>query len=137
MWMWALKSPDWSADPVNFVPSDLSSSPIHIQPEWYFLHLYAVLRSIPNKLGGLVGFVLAIFILRALALVRSKQGISRISIYPSLSWWFIAFNVVLMWLGSQPVEDPYILIGQVLTGLYFLMIFLILLCDWVMEDNFS
>lgn len=137
IWMWALKSPDWSADPVNFVPSDLSSSPIHIQPEWYFLHLYAVLRSIPNKLGGLVGFVLAIFILRALALVTSKQGISRIRVYPSIAWWFIAFNVVLIWLGSQPVEDPYILIGQVLTGLYFIIIFLILMCDWIVEDNFS
>lgn len=137
MWIWALKSPDWSADPVNFVPSDLSSSPIHIQPEWYFLHLYAVLRSIPNKLGGLVGFVLAIFILRALALVRSKQAISRVRIYPSIAWWFVAFNLVLIWLGSQPVEDPYILIGQILTGLYFFIIYLILLCDWTIEDTFS
>jgi len=53
--------PDWSADPVNFVRSDLSNSPLHIQPEWYFLHLYAILRSIPNKLGGLLGFFLALF----------------------------------------------------------------------------
>jgi len=55
--------PDLFSDPVNFLPADLSSSPIHIQPEWYFLHFYAILRAIPNKVGGLVIFFLAIFII--------------------------------------------------------------------------
>jgi len=129
IWIWALKLPDWSADPVNFVPRDLSRSPIHIQPEWYFLHLYAVLRSIPNKLGGLIGFVLAIVVLRILALVESKQSVSRLSFFPRLGWWFISFNLILMWLGMQPVEDPYIIMGQVITTLYFLRILLILIYD--------
>jgi len=136
IWIWALKAPDWSADPVNFIPRDLSRSPIHIQPEWYFLHLYAVLRSIPNKIGGLIGFVLAIMVLRLLALVRSKQGISRLSSFPRVAWWFISFNLILIWLGSQPVEDPYILIGQVITFLYFFILFVVLLNDFFLEEVF-
>lgn len=134
--VWALSSPDWSADPVNFVPRDLSRSPIHIQPEWYFLHLYAVLRSIPNKLGGLVGFVIAIIILRTLAFVQSKQGINRLRWYPRLAWWFISFNVVLIWLGSQPVEDPYIIMGQLMTCLYFSIIFIIFSNDVIIGTLF-
>jgi len=133
IWIWALFSPDWRADPVNFVPRDLSSSPIHIQPEWYFLHLYAVLRSIPNKLGGLVGFVLAIIILRVLSLVQSSQSLSRLSLYPRIAWWFISFNLVLIWLGRQPVEDPYIIIGQVMTTLYFFIILMIIRLDFFLK----
>jgi len=136
IWIWALNSPDWSADPVNFVPRDLSRSPIHIQPEWYFLHLYAVLRSIPNKLGGLIGFILAILILSVLSVVQSKQGISRLVSYPRIAWWFISFNLVLIWLGSQPVEAPYILIGQVITFMYFILIFYIVNTDFVLEKLF-
>jgi quinol-cytochrome oxidoreductase complex cytochrome b subunit len=82
MWIVALASPDWSADPVNFIPSDLTRSPIHIQPEWYFLHLYAVLRSIPNKLGGLIGFALAIIVLIRLVIRVSNQNISQMKLYP-------------------------------------------------------
>jgi len=137
IWIWALLSPDWSADPVNFVPRDLSRSPIHIQPEWYFLHLYAVLRSIPNKLGGLIGFVLAIIVLRLLALVKSNQRISRLGSFPRLIWWFLSFNVVLIWLGSQPVEDPYIIIGQILTGLYFGSILTVLTNDFILRKVYS
>jgi len=134
IWIWALKSPDWRADPVNFIPSDLSRRPIHIQPEWYFLHLYAVLRSIPNKLGGLVGFVIAILILRILSLVSSKQNLSRLSTFPLIMWWFISFNIILIWLGSQPVEDPYIFMGQTMTSLYFLIIFLIISYDFLIKE---
>jgi len=134
MWIWALYAPDWSADPVNFVPRDLSRSPIHIQPEWYFLHFYAVLRSIPNKLGGLIGFVLAILVLRVLALVRSMQRISRLRLFPRIAWWFVSFNLVLIWLGRQPVEDPYIFIGQILTRLYFICLLLFLAYDFMLDE---
>jgi len=136
IWVWALYSPDWSADPVNFVPRDLSRSPIHIQPEWYFLHLYAVLRSIPNKLGGLVGFVLAIFVLTILSFVRSKQRLKRVAIFNRVIWWFISFNIILIWLGRQPVEDPYIFIGQVTTCAYFSSILFILIIDYSIEKMF-
>lgn len=118
-WVWMLSYPDWSADPVNFVVSDLSNSPIHIQPEWYFLHLYAVLRSIPNKLGGLIGFALALVILLFLAGVSSELKLNHFKSYTLVTWIFLFTNLLLMWLGSQPVEAPFVRIGQVLTVLYF------------------
>nr|YP_009346431.1 cytochrome b [Paralongidorus litoralis]AOT84242.1 cytochrome b [Paralongidorus litoralis] len=129
LFVWALVAPDWSADPVNFSASDLSSSPIHIQPELYFLHLYAVLRSIPNKVGGLIGFALAFTILICLAMVNSTQALSQISIVDMLAWSFLVVNIMLMWLGSKPVESPFIFMGQGLTILYFAYVLTVILMD--------
>jgi ubiquinol-cytochrome c reductase cytochrome b subunit len=120
---WMLFSPDWSRDPVNFIPSDTRSSPIHIQPEWYFLHFYAILRSIPNKLGGLVGFFLAIFLLLALSFYQNFLSLRQFKIYNFFGWLFIRTNVFLMWLGIQAVEEPFIVIGQITSLLYFRYIF--------------
>jgi len=132
IWLWILSTPDWAADPVNFIPSDLSRSPIHIQPEWYFLHLYAVLRSIPNKLGGLIGFIIAIIILRLLSLVNHKRSCNHLIRFNTISWRFFYTNILLMWLGSQPVEDPYVFIGQTLTCLYFTTLRVILIQDYLL-----
>lgn len=119
VWLLILISPDWSADPVNFVSSDLSNSPLDIQPEWYFLHLYAVLRSIPNKLGGLVAFVFALVALLLLILVKNTVVIANFKVFNYIVWVFISINLLLLWLGIQPVEAPYIFIGQIITILYF------------------
>lgn len=123
IWLWALLFPDWSADPINFVVSDLSTSPLHIQPEWYFLHLYAILRSIPNKLGGLVGFGIALVLLTVLSKVSSEHSISQWGCYSYFAWGFIWANIILMWLGIQPVEEPFVAIGQLGGVLYFSFIF--------------
>lgn len=131
IFMWALIFPDWSADPVNFIASDLSNSPLHIQPEWYFLHLYAVLRSIPNKMGGLVGFFLALFLLLPLCLVSGNVSFSNLKIFNYFSWFFLRTNLLLLWLGMQPVEEPYIFMGQICTGLYFSFFFLVLLLNFL------
>jgi len=111
--------PDWSADPVNFISADLSNSPLHIQPEWYFLHLYAVLRSIPNKVGGLIGFFLALVLLRALALVFAIHSLAQFKVYRLIVWTFLRRNLILLWLGMQPVEDPYVFMGQLGATVYF------------------
>jgi len=129
MFIWALILPDWSADPVNFVISDLSNSPIHIQPEWYFLHLYGILRSIPNKVGGLIGFALGLVLLLSLGLVQAQHTLSQFKSYSIIAWGFFSTNIILMWLGIQPVEDPYILMGQVITLLYFTYIIIVLIVD--------
>jgi len=133
-WFLFMSFPDWSADPVNFMPSDLSTSPIHIQPEWYFLHLYAVLRSIPNKLGGLIGFGFALIILLFLVFVQSKHSLNHFYLYTFVLWRFISVNFILLWLGIQPVEAPYILIGQVSTMLYFMLILFILAIDYIVNS---
>lgn len=121
-WSWCLIFPNWSADPVNFISSDLSNSPLHIQPEWYFLHFYAILRSIPNKLGGLIGFIAALFLIALLAFTKSNQLIAQLNFYKTVSWSFIYINMFLLWIGIQVVEQPFIKIGQILTSFYFLFI---------------
>lgn len=129
-WMILLGYPDWAADAVNFTVSDMSNSPLHIQPEWYFLNLYAILRSIPNKVGGLVAFALALFLLLILSLVTSIQAIKQTKAYSFIVWTFLFVNALLIWLGMQPVEDPFIRVGQWRSVLYYMYILRVLLEDW-------
>lgn len=108
-------------DPDNFIPANPLSTPVHIQPEWYFLFAYAILRSIPNKLGGVIALVISILILVILPFTNIKI-IQTNTFYPinNLIFWFITSIIILLtWIGARPVEDPYIIVGQILTILYF------------------
>ena len=112
-------------DPDNFIPANPLVTPIHIQPEWYFLFAYAILRSIPNKLGGVIALVLSIAILFFIPLIQKKN--LTIQFYPInkiLFWIFINIFILLTWIGARPVEAPYIITGQILTILYFLYFFI-------------
>lgn len=117
----ALFRPQLLTDPENFIPANPLLAPEHIQPEWYFLFAYAILRSIPNKLGGVIGLVSSIAILFLLPFTHA--GISRsLAFYPlnqGLFWTFIGIFFILTWIGACPVEAPYEQIGQVFTVLYF------------------
>jgi len=108
-------------DPENFIPANPLVTPVHIQPEWYFLMAYAILRSIPNKLGGVVALVLSIAILLICPfLPRGKfRGLVFYPARKVLFWIHINVVVLLTWIGARPVEDPYILIGQLLSVVYF------------------
>nr|YP_009730004.1 cytochrome b [Argopistes tsekooni]QHX99909.1 cytochrome b [Argopistes tsekooni] len=117
-----LSNPYMLGDPDNFIPANPLVTPIHIQPEWYFLFAYAILRSIPNKLGGVIALVLSIAILYILPFSNKKKYLST-QFYPlnkSLFWSLLSIVILLTWIGARPVEDPYILIGQILTILYFM-----------------
>nr|AXS65469.1 cytochrome b [Cucujoidea sp. 39 KM-2017] len=117
-----LINPYLLGDPDNFVPANPLVTPIHIQPEWYFLFAYAILRSIPNKLGGVIALVMSIAILYFMPFFNNKKYLSN-QFYPlnkSLFWFFFIITILLTWIGARPVEDPYIIIGQILTVLYFL-----------------
>nr|YP_009725919.1 cytochrome b [Polionemobius taprobanensis]QHQ73116.1 cytochrome b [Polionemobius taprobanensis] len=109
-------------DPDNFIPANPLVTPIHIQPEWYFLFAYAILRSIPNKLGGVIALVLSIAILFILPFLTSNkfQGNSFYPLNQILFWSFLIIVILLTWIGARPVETPYILTGQILTILYFM-----------------
>lgn len=113
-------------DPENFIPANPLVTPVHIQPEWYFLIAYAILRSIPNKLGGVIALAISIIILIVCPLMyRSKfRGFSFYPVRKLYFWTHINVWVLLTWLGARPVEDPYILIGQVFSIIYFLYYFL-------------
>nr|AMH85407.1 cytochrome b [Hydrotaea sp. ACMJ-2016] len=116
-----LISPNLLGDPDNFIPANPLVTPIHIQPEWYFLFAYAILRSIPNKLGGVIALVLSIAILAILPFYHlSKfQGIQFYPINKILFWMMVITVILLTWIGARPVEDPYVLVGQILTIIYF------------------
>nr|YP_009860560.1 cytochrome b [Kirchnerius guangxii]QKD75010.1 cytochrome b [Kirchnerius guangxii] len=116
-----LMSPYLLGDPENFIPANPLVTPIHIQPEWYFLFAYAILRSIPNKLGGVIALVMSILILLIIPFMNKKKMMST-QFYPLnkiLFWSFFTIVILLTWIGARPVEDPYINVGQILTILYF------------------
>lgn len=117
-----LYNPYILGDPENFSPANPLVTPIHIQPEWYFLFAYAILRSIPNKLGGVIALVISIAILLILPF-SEKKIIQRTQFYPInkiLFWIIVRIVTLLTWIGARPVEDPYIITGQILTVLYFI-----------------
>nr|AVJ52618.1 cytochrome b [Eurygaster testudinaria] len=124
--MLILLEPQLLGDPENFIPANPLVTPVHIQPEWYFLFAYAILRSIPNKLGGVVAMVLSIAIILILPMSNNSkfQGNAFYPINKLLFWSFVTIMILLTWIGARPAEEPYIFTGQVLTVLYF-MYFLI------------
>nr|YP_010305002.1 cytochrome b [Semidalis macleodi]ULR86833.1 cytochrome b [Semidalis macleodi] len=117
----SLWTPYMLGDPDNFIPANPLVTPIHIQPEWYFLFAYAILRSIPNKLGGVLALVMSILILVILPITTNSklQGTQFYPINKMLFWSFLIIVLLLTWIGARPVEDPYILTGQLLTIIYF------------------
>nr|QUB07070.1 cytochrome b [Lilioceris yunnana] len=120
--MLTLKTPYFLGDPDNFTPANPLVTPIHIKPEWYFLFAYAILRSIPNKLGGVIALVLSIGILYTLPFTNKKKFQST-KFYPMnkiLFWNLLTIVSLLTWIGARPVEEPFILTSQILTILYFL-----------------
>nr|YP_009925552.1 cytochrome b [Tanea lineata]QNH82275.1 cytochrome b [Tanea lineata] len=128
--------PQLLTDPENFIPANPLVTPVHIQPEWYFLFAYAILRSIPNKLGGVIGLVASVVILLIVPLTHFGKFRS-FSFYPLnqiLFWTFIGIFLILTWIGSCPVEAPYEQVGQVFTGLYFTY-FLLSPLSQILWDN--
>jgi len=108
-------------DVENFSPANPLVTPLHIQPEWYFLFAYAILRSIPNKLGGVIALVASITILYLLPIIYTSK-ISGNQFYPLnqfLLWIILNTTILLTWIGARPVETPFIVIGQILTLIYF------------------
>nr|AID59875.1 cytochrome b [Pseudaesopia japonica] len=119
----ALFTPNLLGDPDNFTPANPLVTPPHIKPEWYFLFAYAILRSIPNKLGGVLALLAAILILFLVPLLHTckQRSLTFRPISQFLFWTLVANVAILTWIGGMPVEDPYIVIGQIASTLYFLL----------------
>jgi ubiquinol-cytochrome c reductase cytochrome b subunit len=114
--------PNLLGHPDNYIPANPMVTPAHIVPEWYFLPFYAILRSIPDKLGGVLAMGGAIAILFALPLLNTSE-IRSTEFRPifGIFYWFLFVDFFLLgWIGQKPVEDPYILVGVGATIFYFL-----------------
>lgn len=122
----ALLMPWVLGDPENFIPANPLVTPVHIQPEWYFLFAYAILRSIPNKLGGVLALAGSVLILLILPLIPSVnfRGLTLYPLNKSYFWRIVNIVLLLTWIGARPVEEPFIVIGQLLTILYFSYFFI-------------
>ena len=118
--------PNLLGHPDNYIPANPMSTPAHIVPEWYFLPVYAILRSIPNKLGGVAAIALVFISLLALPFLNTSaiRSSSFRPLHKKLFWLLVADCVLLGWIGCQPVEAPYVTIGQ-LASVFFFFYFLI------------
>lgn len=117
----ALFTPNLLGDPENFIPANPLSTPVHIIPEWYFLWAYAILRSIPNKLGGVIAIFAAILILLTLPFTHpsTRRGNAFFPLNQIIFWTLVTICGLLTWIGGRPVEAPYEWLGQIFTVLYF------------------
>nr|YP_010579348.1 cytochrome b [Charybdis annulata]UBD09513.1 cytochrome b [Charybdis annulata] len=130
----SLLNPYLLGDPDNFISANPLVTPAHIQPEWYFLFAYAILRSIPNKLGGVIALVASVAIIMILPFTHSSNFRS-LTFYPLnqfMFWTLVSVLILLTWIGARPVEEPYVLTGQILTVTYFSLFIInpLLLMGW-------
>lgn len=112
----------------NYIEANPMVTPTHIVPEWYFLPFYAILRSIPHKLGGVIAMLFSILILIFLPWIHSTEiKSSRFRpLYKFFYWTLISCCFLLGWIGGMPVEEPYVLIGQLLSIYYFFYFFFLI-----------
>jgi quinol-cytochrome oxidoreductase complex cytochrome b subunit len=121
-------APNLLGHPDNYIPANPMVTPPHIVPEWYFLPFYAILRAIPDKLLGVLALGAAIFSLLLLPhVVRPEVRSAGFRPLSHLLFWLILLDgLVLGWIGSKPVEHPYVAIGQAATAFYFAYFFVLL-----------
>nr|ARO70444.1 cytochrome b [Ctenosaura oaxacana] len=132
-----LFTPNLLGDPENFTPANPLVTPPHIKPEWYFLFAYAILRSIPNKLGGVLALLFSILILMIAPLLHlSKQRTNTFRPFSQTLFWLLISNIlILAWIGGQPVEHPFIIIGQLASAAYFLLFLAIMPITALLENK--
>lgn len=120
--------PEYLGHPDNLTPANPYATPAHIVPEWYFLWVYAILRSIPNKAMGVIGIGLVFASLIALPFISVVQvGSPRFrAIYERLFWVFVADVFLLTWVGAQEIMPATVLLGQVCSVILFVYLLVLL-----------
>jgi len=111
----------------NYIPANPLVTPTHIVPEWYFLPFYAILRSIPNKLFGVLGLLFSILVLLALPyiIVPNVRSLDFRPFSKIVFWFFVLVALLLGWLGAKPASYPYVTIAQIATFFYFFILLIV------------
>lgn len=119
--------PNFLSHPDNYILSNPLVTPSHIVPEWYFSPFYAILRSIPNKLLGVIALFSSILVLFFLPFIAGRNNVIRSFSFKPLAKILVVLLVInfiiLGWIGGQPVIPPYYFIGQIATFMYFFIFF--------------
>ncbi|MGB8710144.1 MAG: cytochrome b/b6 [Methyloceanibacter sp.] len=127
-------APNLLSHPDNYIPANPLQTPAHIVPEWYFLPFYAILRAIPSKLFGvaaLIGSIAILFFVPWLDTSRVRSTSYR-PIYKWFFWAFVLTCIALGYLGSQPPEGVYLVLGRILTTYYFLFFLVVMpVVGWI------
>nr|YP_010254587.1 apocytochrome b [Ganoderma subamboinense]QUA00720.1 apocytochrome b [Ganoderma subamboinense] len=121
----------------NYIPANPMQTPASIVPEWYLLPFYAILRSIPNKLLGVLAMfgALLIFLILPYSDLSRIRGASFRPLMKFIFWLFVTDFIILMWIGSQHPETPYVEIGQVATAFYFLWFIFLVPVAGILENT--
>ncbi len=120
--------PNYLGHPDNYIEANPLITPPHIVPEWYFLPFYAILRSIPHKVGGVIAMGGSLIILLIIPFINTSEirSTNFRPLFKKFYWLFIIDCFILGWIGGNPVENPYILIGQIATIYYFIFFLIII-----------
>jgi ubiquinol-cytochrome c reductase cytochrome b subunit len=129
-------APNTLGHPDNYIPANSLVTPPHIVPEWYYLPFYAILRSIPDKLGGVIAMFAAILILYLLPIISQSKVRSTFfrPIYKNIFWFFVINSLILGWIGQNVVEYPFVEIGQISTFFYFIILLVVIPFFSIIED---
>lgn len=113
--------PNYLGHPDNYIPADSIKTPAHIVPEWYFLPFYAILRSIPHKVGGVVAMFASILVLLLIPFTNTSETRSSEfrPFYNTVFWLIFLSFFYLAWLGTESTEDPFPFVGLIVTFFYF------------------
>jgi ubiquinol-cytochrome c reductase cytochrome b/c1 subunit len=125
---WVFYMPNYLGHADNFIPANPAVTPSHIVPEWYFLPFYAILRAIPNKLGGVLAMFSSIAVLAFLPWLDTSRVRSTAyrPLYKQFFWVFVAVTILLGWLGSKPASGWYVTAAQICTVYYFVHFLIVL-----------
>lgn len=130
-------APNALGHPDNYIMANPMQTPASIVPEWYLLPYYAILRSIPNKLAGVVAMFASLLILLAMPLLDTSRvrGSQFRPVMRFMFWVFVANFFILMWIGSQHPESPFLEIGQISTALYFAWFLVLVPLTGIVENT--